>query len=173
MGPAAARSRSLLAAAALVVAGACTEPSDALDTGATEAAVARTLGPRLPVRVDEVRCPSPIERAAATTITCQVVLVDDAGTAKVQVTQRPDDELLVDLVDAVLDPAAVGRQLHDALVAEYARSFTVDCGTDVAVVVAVDDSISCSADDGTSRRKVTATVVDARGTLRFDLGGGT
>ena len=65
--------------------------------------------------------------------------------------------------DVVLDRAQVGRQLHDALVAEYARSFTVDCGTKGVVVAAPGKGISCSATDEGGRRKVGATVVDVVG----------
>ena len=152
--------------------GACTTPADTLDTTATERAVERTVEPRLPVRVDEVRCPSPIERRDGATTTCRAVLADEGGSVRVNVTQRGDGQRLeVELYDVVLDRAAVGRQLHDALVSEYARSFTVDCGGRGVAVLATGASISCTATDDAGRRKVSATVLDARGTLRFDLSG--
>lgn len=169
-------------AAAVVVLGACTGPAGSLDTGATEKAVARAVQPRLDlglgaddgseVVIDEVRCPSPIPRDDGETVTCRVVLADEQGSVRVRVTPRGDgDRVDVDLVDTVVDPARVGRQLHEALVAEYARSFTVDCGAADLVVAAPGTTISCTATDDAGRRKVTATVIDATGTLSFDLGG--
>lgn len=164
----------------LLVVGACTDAADSLDTNATEQSVAEAVQPRLgkgvgaavDVDIDEVRCPSPIPRGEGETVTCRVVLADDAGSVRVLVTPRGDgDQVDVDLVDAVVDPAQVGRQLHDALVAEYGRSFTVDCGVAGVLVAKPGAAISCTATDDAGRRKVTATVVDATGQLSFDLGG--
>jgi hypothetical protein len=161
-------------AAAIVVVlglGACTKAADTLDTAATEQAVVRVVEPRLEIEVDEVRCPSPIARDDGEAITCRVVLADEVGSVRVQVTPRQDgDEVAVELVDAVVDRAQVGRELHQALVAEYERSFTVDCGADEVVVAEPGTTISCTATDDAGRRRVTATVVDATGTLSFDLG---
>lgn len=151
--------------------GACTKAADTLDTAATEAAVLRVVEPRLDVEVDEVRCPSPIARNDGDAITCRVVLADEGGSARVRVTPRRDgDEVEVELVDAVVDRAQVGRELHQALVGEYERSFTVDCGAEEVVVAEPGTTISCTATDAAGRRRVTAEVVDGSGSLSFDLG---
>lgn len=163
---------AVLALGAGLVLGACTESADTLDATATEEAVGRVVEPRLGAEVDEVRCPSPIRRADGETVTCRVVLAEEAGVARVSVTQRGSGEQVdVDLLDAVVDPAEVGRQLHQALVAEYGRSFTVDCGADGVRVAEPGETFACSAVDEVGRRKVSATVVDAAGTLSFDLSG--
>ncbi len=164
-----------VALGAVAVLGACTDAADSLDTAATERAVERAVEPRLGTEVDEVRCPSPIPRGGEP-VTCRVVLAGTGtgtgATARVRVTARQDgDRVDVELVDAVVDPAQVGRELHQALVAEYARSFTVDCGDGEVVVAAPGATIPCTAADDAGRRKVTATVVDTAGTLSFDLGG--
>lgn len=166
------RAAAVVLGAGLVLA-ACSEAADSLDTSATERAVERVVEPRLVAEVDEVTCPSPITRGDGETVTCRAVLADDGGSARVRVIQRGDgDQVDVELLDAVVERSEVGRQLHEALVATYARSFTVDCGADEVVVAAPGTTITCTATDDGGRREVTATVADATGTLSFDLGGG-
>lgn len=157
--------------AAATVLGACTRDADTLDTTATERAVARSIGRRVTVDVEEIRCPSVIPRGEGRSVTCTAVLVDGLGTLRLRVTQRGQGQALdVELRDAVVDPADVARQLHEALVARYGRSFTVDCGPAGPAVRAPQATVRCKADDGATGRTITATVVDAAGTLSFDLG---
>jgi hypothetical protein len=85
--------------------------------------------------------------------------------------RREGEQLDVDLVDAALDRAVVTTQLEEALVAEYARTFAVDCGGTGVVVAEVGATLTCTATDDDGRRQVTATVEDAGGTLSFDVGG--
>ena len=153
-----------------LVLAACAGPAATFDTAATERAIERVVRPRVVAEVDEVRCPSPIPRGDGESVTCRVVLADEAGSVRVRASTLGDgDGVAVDLLDAVVDPAQVGHQLHQALVAKYARTFTVDCGDDAALVARPGTTISCAVSDDGGRRKVTATVVDATGTLSFDL----
>lgn len=141
-----------------------------LDRAATEDAVAEVVADGLAVDVDDVVCPDEIERTAGAATACRGVLADDVGDVRLEVRQTDDEGTLdVEVLDAVVDRAAVARQLDDELTSTYERDFTVDCGGGGLAVVAPDSSFVCDATDAEGARDVTVTVTDPAGTLRFEV----
>lgn len=167
--------RAALVAGALV-AGGCSDPASTLDREGTERAVRRVVGGRIEARVRDVRCPATIPRGAGEQVTCLAVLAGDIGEVRLRVEQADDDGTVeVALLDAVVDPADVADDLRAALVRTFARGFTVTCGDPGPTVVRPGATFTCEADDetddrGAGTRRVTVTVADSAGTLRYDVG---
>ena len=149
----------------------CSEPSNTLDPAVSERAVDKVIGGRIGPPVAEVRCPKEITKGTGKRFSCRAVLEDDAGSVRLRVRQvDADGRLRVDLLDAVLDADDVAGDVTRALVRTYRRQFTVDCGEEGPRVVAPDTTFTCDAEDSAGRRQVVVTVVDAAGTLRYDVG---
>ncbi len=149
----------------------CAEEADTLDRAATQRAVEKVIDARLDVDVDRVTCPADIPLGTGREVACRASLEGVDDDLRLTVTQRGDEgELDVELLDAVVDPTDVAEDLHGQLVAEFARSFLADCGDGGPQVVEPGETIECVARDAGSRRTVTVTVVDAAGTLRYELG---
>lgn len=167
--------RAVVAAALLIGAGVgpgCGRSSQptTLDTPATERAIDRAIGGRIETDVREVRCPEEIERGAGRRFTCRAVLAGGQGQVRLRVRQQPrGTDLDVDLLDAVLDRTAVADDLRRQLVKVFLRRFTVDCGDDKVDVVAPKSTFTCRAEDPNGARTVTVTVVDAAGTVSYDV----
>ncbi len=163
-----------LALAVAVGLAACgSDEATTLDAAATEDAVAEVVAEGLEVEVDDVTCPDDIERSAGTTVRCRATLADEVGDVRIEVRQADDEGTLdVEVLDAVIDRAAVVDQLVDQLTATYERDFTIDCGDGGLEVVAPDSSFLCAAADADGARDVTVTVTDAAGTLRFEVADG-
>lgn len=164
----------LVAASGLVVLlglEACGEPAATLDSAATERAVDRVIGDRIGPPVAEVQCPEEIARGSGKRFSCRAVLEDGAGTIRLRVRQVDDDgRLQAEPIDAVVDTDVVAEDLRATLVRAYLRGFTVDCGKAGPKVVEPDTKFTCDAKDSAGRREVAVTVVDAAGTLRYDVG---
>ncbi len=168
--------------AALVVgallAGGCSDPASTLDREGTERAVRRVVGGRIEARVRDVRCPADIARGAGERVTCVALLAGDTGEVRLRVEQADDDGTLeVALLDAVVDPADVADDLRAALVRTFERGFTVTCGDPGPTVVRPGATFTCEAvdetdDRGAGTRRVTVTVTDPAGTLRYGVGDG-
>lgn len=179
-GPDARRAGRRLAAAALAVTlvlGAATgcgrdDGPSHLDTAATEQAVEKAVDRRLETDVTRVRCPDEIVRGAGRRVACQAILAKGQGQVRLRVRQSgTDTELDIELLDAVIDRKAVADDLRRQLVDRFHRRFTVDCGSARVDVVAPRSTFTCKAEDPAGRRTVTVTVVDAAGTVRYDVGG--
>lgn len=169
--------RVLLAAAlgCLLLGGSCAEEATTLDQAGTERAVERVIGVRIAPDIDAIRCPGEIERGEGERIECTALLAEDAGVVRLQVTQTDDDATLeAELLDAVLDRTEVAEDLRQTLVDSYLRTFTVDCGEPPTLVIEPDDTFTCDATDddpdADDARTVEVTVVDAAGTLSYDVG---
>ncbi|CAN5669348.1 hypothetical protein BH10ACT1_BH10ACT1_22030 [soil metagenome] len=148
-----------------------TKPASTLDTTATERAIDKVIGSRIEPAVREVRCPSEIARGPGKRFGCRAVL-EDGDEVRLSVRQIGDhDRLDVALLDAVIDRPAVAVDLRRMLVTTFERAFTVDCGDDVAVVARPRSTFTCSAKDPAGKRTVTVTVVDASGTVTYDVSG--
>lgn len=150
---------------------ACGSSPATLDQAATEAAVAEAVAESLELEAGaaDVRCPAEVPVAAGEAFACTVSL-GEPGELDVAVEVTDDDGTL-DVVPqaALIDPVAAAEQLKATLRSEFGRSFQVDCGDDPAAVRAEGDTFTCRARDKTSRRSVTVTVVDAAGTLSFEV----
>ncbi|MCU1499727.1 MAG: hypothetical protein JWM47_3680 [Acidimicrobiales bacterium] len=141
-----------------------------LDTSATERAIEKVIGGRIEPDVREVRCPDDIDRGEGRRFTCRAVLAGGHGEVRLRVRQTErDTNLDVDLLDAVIDRTAVADDLRRMLVKTFLRRFTVDCGDAEVDVAAPDSTFTCQAEDPAGSRKVTVTVVDAAGTLTYDI----
>lgn len=149
----------------------CSEPSTTLDSAATERAVRKAVGDRIEAPVSEVRCPRDIARGLGKRFSCRAVLEGDAGEVRLRVRQVDAGGMLqAELLDAVIDNDEVADDLRSSLVRTYLRGFTVDCGDGGPRVVALVTPFTCDAKDSSGSRTVEVTVVDAAGTLRYDVG---
>lgn len=149
---------------------ACSEPATTLERSETERAVQRVIGGRIAVPIDHILCPAVIERGAGRRFVCRAVLSGGAGEVRLRVTQGDDDALEVDPLDAVLDRAAVAGDLRGALVETYRRSFMVVCAEPDIRVAAPGATFTCRVIDDEGGRDITVTVVDAAGTVSYDIG---
>lgn len=169
------RRRAALGVGALaLVLAACGSSPTTLDQAATEAAVAEAVASSpsldgLEVGAADVRCPAEVLVEAGESFECTVSL-GERGELEVAVEVTDDDGTL-DVVPqaALIDPVVAAEQLKATLRSEFGRSFQVDCGDDPAELRAEGDTFTCRARDKTSRRSVTVTVVDAAGTLSFEV----
>ncbi|MEZ5203618.1 MAG: DUF4333 domain-containing protein [Acidimicrobiales bacterium] len=161
---------SLLAAAAVVVAGGCSQEADRLDAGSAEAKVSRAVAEVVEPKVAEVTCPQQIELRSGAEFRCEVVLAEPSGTLPVRVVQR-DVEGNLDVVPlrAVLSASQIAESLKSALKAKFHRSFLVECGDGVAEVREPGAQTICRARDRSSIRSVVVTIEDERGTLAFEV----
>lgn len=159
---------ALLVALATLVG--CAQEATTLERSETERAVQRVIGGRITVPIDRIRCPAVIERGSGRRSVCQAVLSDGAGEVRVRVTQGEDDALEVGLLDAVLDRAAVSEDLRRTLVETYRRSFAVVCAEPDILIAAPGSTFTCRVDDGDERRDIEVAVVDATGTVSYDVG---
>lgn len=159
------------ALAGLLAVASCSEPATTLDSAASERAVKTAVGDQIDVPVSEVRCPRDIARGLGKRFSCRAVLEGDAGEVRLRVRQiDADGRLQVELRDAVIDNDEVADDLRSSLVRRYLRGFTVDCGKGGPRVVALVTPFTCDAKDSAGSRTVEVTVVDAAGTLRYDIG---
>mgnify|MGYP000844547828 FL=1 len=162
---------------------------------AGERAVRAELDGTLPAAVTAVHCPEAPRRRTGSTTRCEAEL---RGGARVRlvVTHAGGDRLTVDLLDAVLDRAELTRRVTRALGDELDRRVAVDCddagsgagggaadadegaadgtgrdtGAGGVLVAAPGETLTCTARDGTSRRKVTVEIRDVEGNLEARLG---
>lgn len=177
-----------LVVASLVLGGAlagCSEDATSLDAEATEQAVAEVVSARIGPEVLATRCPADIPLEARATVDCTLTLAatvgprapegevdpeEVEGTLRVRVTQvDAAGKLEVVLREAVLDTADVVLDLEAQLKATFERSFDVSCGEVAHRVVAPEGTFTCRARDRAGPRSVEVTVVDAAGTLRYDV----
>ena len=168
------RAHGWLVLAWLVGVGGCggTQAASTLDTTATERAIKKVVGGRIAPDVDDVRCPSDIPRGVGKRVTCRAVLADGKGAVRLTVRQtNPDGQLDIALADAVIDLDDVAEDLRRQLVATYKRTFEVDCGASGPEVVEPNTTLTCEASDATGKRPVAVRVLDAAGTLRYDVAG--
>ena len=168
------RARGWLVLAGLVGAGGCggTQAASSLDTTATERAIKKVIGARIAPDVDDVRCPSDMPRGVGKRVTCRAVLADGKGAVRLRVQQSDaDGQLDIALEDAVIDLDEVADDLRRQLVATYKRTFEIDCGERGPKVVEPGTTLTCDASDATGKRAVAVRVLDAAGTLRYDVAG--
>jgi hypothetical protein len=156
-----------LALALVLGLAACAGEAEVLDRAATEQQVARVLDEVLEPEVGAVTCPDepPVDRA----FRCEAELGEERGTLTASVRYDEVDGLAVEAEQAVLAGTAIADELRAALAEEFGRTFQVDCGDDVAVVREPGEVVVCRARDEGSRRSVDVTVVDASGSLAFEV----
>lgn len=161
---------ALVAAIVAVGGGACSRPADQLDPTTASEQIAAAVTSELAISVDEVGCPDDLPLGEGEGFDCDVELADGAGTLPVTVAQVDDEGTLQVVPGAVVrSDAELADDLRAALRDAFDRSFQVDCGDGPAVVRAPGSELTCRARDASSRRSVTVTVTDERGSLRFEL----
>lgn len=149
---------------------ACTSTATTLDRRATEDAVERAARRRLDVDLARVTCPADLPRGAGRRVTCRITLADDVGIVHALVRQTDGDGgLEVTLVEAVLDARDIADDLGSRLASDFGHPFLVDCGPPGPAVREPGASVACKAADGDGTQVVQATVVDAAGSLTFEI----
>lgn len=158
---------ALLAGALLV---GCSSSADSLDRAATQRQVGRAVAAEVEPAVAATTCPGHLEQRRGGTFSCSIRLGGGAGTLHVTVRQADDEgRLEVSRREAVLAASGIAASLKADLRDTFDRSFQVDCGDAGWKVRKAGDTLTCTARDRSSRRLVEVTVVDASGTLRFDV----
>lgn len=145
--------------------------TSSLDQESTQDAVADTLVDRLPasVSVSAVACPERIERAKGAKVTCTVTLADNVGELPVTAVQRDNDGQVTVQPSGGAGERSGGRSVGG--VAQGVVRADVPgrlwrrriCGPNHWRVLSV------PGEPQTSRRSVDVTVVDAAGTLWFNV----
>lgn len=140
-----------------------------LDPDATTKAVQEAAASELPRAPSEVTCPDEIPKREGAAVTCTAT-VPGLGKVRLRVVQ-PDDtgRLEVARADAIVRTDEVAVAARAALSKQLGRDVTVVCSTPRPVVVRPGGLLVCRADDGSSTRTVRVTVVDAAGSLRYQL----
>ncbi len=161
---------ALLAGLVAVAAVGCgSQASDRLRASTAELRIQRALASTYQLAVDRVRCPAVIDLRKGGTFRCSARVAGQS--LRVQATQRTDrGDLSVAPLDAVIRPDQVGQDLNRRLDAQFGRPFTVDCGDPSPRVLRPGATFSCTAADATSRRTITVKVVDAAGSVTYDVG---
>jgi hypothetical protein len=153
----------------IVAALGCSKPEKTLDPDATQASIGKVVAARVHVPVDHTACPPTISRAEGNRFNCTVKLVGRVGTVRVRVRQADDrGAVSVTLLDAVIDRSRVADDLKAHLKAKFARGFQADCKAG-RQVMAPGETFRCIARDKAGRRSVLVTVVDAQGSVRYQV----
>ena len=154
----------------LLGAAACSDDADTLDRAATQRAVGRKVAAKVEPNVRKTTCPVELPMAEGSSFECTIELASAAGTLRVEVTQTDDrGSLEVVPLAALISDAQITAQLEELLGKQFGRPFAVDCGEKGFRVRPPESTSSCTAADLTSERKVAVTVVDAAGTLAFEV----
>jgi hypothetical protein len=131
--------------------------------------IASQLSDRYPVGSPTVNCPTGVADTAGATFVCSTVL--DGQPVHMDGTVTGSNGQFTVVPDAAIIPIASATSLltQDITNQTHVRP-RVDCGTLRVAVVAIGRSISCSATfPGQKPRKVTVTVTDRQGDVRYTL----
>ena len=164
---------STVAVGALVLAlgaalAACSS-SSTLDRAATEPAVRAAADQAIAPEVVRASCPGRLPAGEGKAFRCTAT-VAGVGDVRLSVSQvGAKGRLRVRLLDAVLADAEVARQLRVELKRRFGRTFQVTCGDHPWRIWQPGDTFPCRARDRDGRRSVDVTVVDAAGTLSFEV----
>lgn len=165
---AAAPTFAVVVAVALALSG-CGKGTTELDRAATEKAVAKAAADELPTAPTKVVCPAKIPKRKGASVTCTAT-VTGLGAVRLQAMQ-PDGSgrLEVSRLDAIVRTDDVAETATSDLSERLGRAVKVVCSTPRPVVVKPGGLLVCHADDGSSTRTVNVTVVDASGSLSYEL----
>jgi hypothetical protein len=152
---------TVLAAAGLVVAGACGKQ---LDVSKPERAIAAAIEQRYSIEVQGVSCPANLEAKKGSQFQCVVTLEDDRLTADVTQTDSSGG-LRYQLAEQILTERSVAKAIR----AQY-NATSVDCGERTYWVAHPNRVFTCRArDDAGGSARITVTVRDERGNIDLDI----
>ena len=155
----------------VVLLGACTDETDALDRPKTQRAVGDAVARQVEPEVTATTCTGSLQPEVGGTFRCKVEL-KGVGTLPVTVRQTDDEGTLSVVPEAaVVEQERIVTELKGTLKDSFERNFQVKCDGDAVEIRTPGSESSCVARDASSRRNVTVTVTDIGGTLAFEVGG--
>jgi hypothetical protein len=144
-------------------------PHHILNAASLSHEISSELSARYPVGSPIVNCPPGVAASTGTDFVCSTVL--DGQPVQMDGTVTGSNGRFTFIPRAAIIPIAsvVSLLTHDLATQTHVQPL-VNCGTRLVAVVAVGNSITCSASfPGQSPRKVTVTVTDRQGHVRVTL----
>ncbi len=117
----------------------------------------------------DLSCPSPIEVGIDIEADCTASIDDEPVTIRVTQTNA-EGAVLAELQEPLFDVVAAADKLGERFEFELGVPTTVDCGEPPLRVLSVGMVIDCLANDGSTNRAVSLTVLDETGAYELTLG---
>lgn len=164
-----ARSRvaALGAAALMLLATGC--GANEIDDELLLAEIEGTVLAEHPGLLANLSCPSPIEVGVDIEADCTASIDGEPVTVRVTQTDA-EGAVLAELQEPLFDVVAAADKLGERFEFELGVPTTVDCGEPPLRVLQVGMVIDCLADDGSTNRAVSLTVLDETGAYELTLG---
>ncbi len=122
-----------------------------------------------PGLLTDLDCPSPIEVGVGIEAECTALV--DGEPVTIHVEQTNDEGAInAELQEPLFDVATAAEKLGERFEFELGVATSVDCGEPPLRVLQVGMVIDCLADDGTTNRSVSLTVLDSTGAYELTLG---
>lgn len=122
-----------------------------------------------PGLLQDLACPTPIEVGIGISADCTGSIDGEPVTIRVEQT-NDEGAIDVELQDPLFDVIAAAEKLGERFEFELGVPTTVDCGEPPLRVLKVEMVVNCLANDGSTNRAVSLTVLDETGAYELSLG---